>query len=60
MDQIVVDVSKVSGVELGARVTILGEDKGEKITADQLASFAQTISYEILCNLGNRLPRIYS
>ena len=60
MDQIVIDVSKVSQVKLGMEVTILGKEKNQTISADDLALLTQTINYEIVCQLGNRLPRIYS
>ncbi len=39
--------------------TILGAEKKVSVTADELAHFAKTINYEIVCSLGNRLPRIY-
>ena len=59
MDQTMVDVSRVKGVKLGSPVTVLGTQKGENISADELAEHAGTISYEIVCSLGSRLPRIY-
>ena len=59
MDQIVVDVSKVPGVKLGQEAVVLGKQKQAEITADELADHAGTINYEILCSLGNRLPRVY-
>lgn len=59
MDQIIVDVSGIRNLRLGAKVVVLGKDKSKSIDADQLAKLADTISYEIVCNLGNRLPRIY-
>ncbi|HBR14912.1 MAG TPA: alanine racemase [Candidatus Omnitrophica bacterium] len=67
MDQIMVDVSKVvlSGsrtkhsLRLGLPVTILGSQKDQTISADELARHGETINYEIVCLLGNRLPRVY-
>ena len=59
MDQIVVDVSKVENPTLEMPVVILGRQKNKSITADDLAKSAQTINYEIVCGLGNRLPRVY-
>lgn len=59
MDQIIVDVSKVKKVKLNMPVTILGTQKKSSVSADELANFAKTINYEIVCSLGNRLPRIY-
>lgn len=60
MDQIMVDVTKVKSVKLGDLVTVLGAQKKECITADELAGLAGTINYEIVCSLGNRLPRVYT
>ncbi len=59
MDQILVDISAVSNPKLGMPVTILGNQSGQTVTADELAALANTINYEIVCSLGNRLPRTY-
>ena len=59
MDQIMVDVSHVEKVRLGSPVTILGSQKNKIISADELAKYAGTINYEIVCSLGHRLPKIY-
>jgi alanine racemase len=59
MDQIVVDVTSISNLKLGETVTILGQDRGESISAEELAGHAKTINYEIVCSLGNRISRIY-
>jgi alanine racemase len=59
MDQTMVDASHVKGVRLGSPVTVLGSQQGERVSADELADLAGTINYEIICGLGNRLPRVY-
>jgi alanine racemase len=59
MDQILVDVSSVKNVMLGEKVTILGREGKQFMTADELARDANTINYEIVCSLGNRLPRVF-
>ncbi len=63
MDQIIVDVTAVtlSGriPKIGDEAVIMGDQKGETISVDEVAHWADTISYEILCSLGNRLPRVY-
>lgn len=59
MDQILVDISAVSNPKLGMPVTILGVQSGQSVSADELALLANTINYEIVCSLGNRLPRVY-
>ena len=64
MDQVIVDITALgmSGdlPRLGEEVVLFGTQKGEHISADEVAQWAGTISYEILCSLGNRLPRVYS
>ena len=59
MDQIVVDVTGIGGVSEGTIATVLGRDGDDEITADELARHAKTINYEILCHLGNCIPRVY-
>jgi alanine racemase len=59
MDQIVVDVTDIPEATPGSKVTLLGTDGKETITADQMAAWSQTISYEILCGISRRVPRIY-
>ena len=59
MDQTMVDVTKVKNVRLGQEAVILGSQKNQTISADDLAGAADTISYEIVCSLGNSLPRVY-
>jgi len=59
MDQIMVDVSRLKTVRLGDPVTILGSQKTKNVSADNLAEYAGTINYEIVCSLGNRLQKVY-
>lgn len=59
MDQLMVDVTHVKSARIGTEVVLLGIQKGNSISADELAQKARTINYEITCSLGNRLPRIY-
>lgn len=60
MDQIMVDVSSLKNVRVGQTVVILGKQSKIEITAYELAHQAGTISYEIVCALGNSLPRVYT
>lgn len=57
MDQFMVDVTDISEACLYDEVTLIGKDGENCITADELAEMTDTISYEILCNLGKRIPR---
>lgn len=59
MDQLSVDVTEISQVEPGDVVTIIGEEDGEKITGEQVAGQAGTITNELFSRLGSRLERIY-
>lgn len=58
MDQIMVDVGD-DPVEVGDEVVLLGSQGNEQVTADQWAEHLDTISYEIVCQIGPRLPRRY-
>jgi len=60
MDQCMIDISDVPEVSLGDEVDLLGEQLGESITADDIADWCHTISYEILTSISKRVPRIYS
>ena len=53
MNLTMVDVTDIPGVAEGDQVTLLGEDGGARLSADDLAAWAQTISYDIYCTLGN-------
>jgi alanine racemase len=59
MDQIVVDVTRVPGCRVGDEVVALGCQGSEEIGAHELAATAQTIPWEILTNVGARVPRAY-
>lgn len=58
MDQTVLDVGRVP-VEPGEEVVLLGGQGDEAIDAASWAEASGTITYEILCGLGQRLPRVY-
>jgi len=58
MDQIMVDVGDAK-VKIGDEVVLIGSQGRSKITSEELAGLAETISYEIVCGLGSRVPRIY-
>ncbi len=59
MDQIVIDVGDDS-YELGEEVVLLGRQGREEITADEWADHLGTISYEVVCSIGPRVPRRYT
>ena len=59
MDQFMADVSDIPEVCQDDPVTLIGKDGDEKILAEDLAEAGGGFHYEILCNLGKRIPRIY-
>jgi alanine racemase len=58
MDQLVVDCGDDASVQPGDEVVLLGRQGDEEITADDWAAMAGTISYEVVCGIGPRMPRI--
>ena len=58
MDQIVVDCGDDDTVRPGDEVVLLGRQGTEVITADDWAAMLGTISYEVVCGVGPRMPRI--
>lgn len=59
MDQILIDVTEIPGVQMGDPVTLVGEDGGCRITFDDFAKLNGTINYEEVCLVGRRVPRVY-
>ncbi len=60
MDQMMVDLTNVPDAEAGDDVVLIGAQGGEEITADELADLSDTISYEILLSVSERVPRKYT
>lgn len=59
MDCVVVDVSDVPGVTIDDEFVLLGQQDDERITVDELARRRNTISWEVLTSMAQRLPRVY-
>jgi alanine racemase len=59
MDLALLDVTAIDGVAVGDLVTLIGDDGGLSVTAEELAAEAGTISYEVTCGVSARVPRLY-
>jgi alanine racemase len=59
MDQMIVDVSRVPGVQTGDEVALLGRQGKAEIKATELAEWFGTIPWEVLTNITYRVPRVY-
>ncbi len=59
MDMMMVDVTDVAGAAVGDDAVIIGRSGEQWIRAEDVARWSGTISYEILCGISKRVPRIY-
>ena len=60
MDQTMVDVTHIPETAVGDEVVILGRQGQERIDAEEIARWADTISYEVLLSIAPRVPRLYA
>ena len=59
MDQMVADITGIGNVSAGDEAVLIGRSGSEEITAEDIAAWAGTISYEILCDSASRVERRY-
>jgi alanine racemase len=59
MDQFMIDLTNVTNAKIGNKVLIFGEYNNKIIRLENIAEKLKTIPYEILCNIGERVKRVY-
>ena len=59
MDQMMVDVTDIPGVQLNDPVVLVGRDGTEVITMEDIAAAADSFNYEFVCGISRRVPRLY-
>ena len=59
MDQFMVDVTDIPEAGEGDLVTLVGVDGTECITMEELGTLSGRFNYELACDLGSRIPRVY-
>lgn len=59
MDQCMAEVGDTQ-VEVGEEVVLIGKQGREEITVDQVAAQLDTINYEVVCMISDRVPRVYT
>jgi alanine racemase len=59
MDYIMADISGIKNPKVGEEVILIGRDRKNIISAEELADLAGTICYEIVCGIAKRVPRVY-
>ncbi len=60
MDQFMVDVTGISDVAADTEVTLIGTDGKEEIRVEDLSKLSGRFHYELVCDIGKRVPRVYS
>ena len=59
MDQLMVDVTDIPGVQVNDQVTLVGRDADAVITMEEAAEAAGSFNYEFVCGISRRVPRYY-
>ena len=59
MDMCVADVTEIPYVALDDEVVIIGRQRDDEISAEEVARLSDTISYETLTGITARVPRVY-
>lgn len=59
MDQTMIDVTTIPEIQRGDEVVLLGKQGGETITASEVAACCDTIAWEVLTSITQRVPRVY-
>ena len=59
MDQFMVDVTDIPEVKAGDEVTLMGRDGDEFISVETLGDISGRFSYEFVCEISKRVPRVY-
>ena len=59
MDLSMIDITDIEGVKVGDEAVAFGSQDGAQIPVDEVADVIGTISYEVVCGINHRVPRIY-
>ncbi len=59
MDQTLIDVGHISGIEVGDEVVLIGSQGERQISVEEVSRWAGRIPYEFLCGITQRVPRVY-
>ena len=57
MDQMMIDVTDIKDIKVGDKVVLLGKDGEHTITAEELGELSHRFNYELVCDIGKRVPR---
>lgn len=59
MDQFMIDVTDLPEAQEGDKVTLIGRDGNMQLSAETVGTISGRFNYELVCNLGKRIPRVY-
>lgn len=59
MDQLMLDVSHIDGINIEDEVTLVGTDEGAVLSMEEVANNAHSFNYELTCRIARRVPRVY-
>ena len=59
MDLTIVDVTHIPGAAVGDEVILIGQTASKSVDAVELARLCESVPYEMLCGLSQRVPRVY-
>ena len=59
MDQTMVDISDIPEAKEGDEVVVIGKNGDNELSAEEVSELAGSFNYELLCDLGKRIPRVY-
>ncbi len=59
MDQFMVDITEIDGVEVEDEVVLVGNQGTEEVTVEKLSEISQRFNYEFVCEINKRMPRVY-
>lgn len=60
MDMTLIDLGPETSVKVGDEVVLIGSQGSEEITLEEVARKLRTITYEVMCGIGKRVPRLYT
>lgn len=59
MDQFMVDVTDINGVQPNDEVVLIGKSENESILVEEMSEISGRFNYEFVCDIGKRVPRIF-
>lgn len=60
MDQFMIDITDTPEASIEDEVTLVGKDGNEFISVEEIAVYGNSFNYEMVCDIGKRVPRLYS